>query len=105
MECKTFKWTDSGNHLRLPQGEAEAWQRDRDPMALYERRLCEMGVLNDAMAGQFRARVDARVEAAIASARRSPGPSPEDGLDDVYAVPDLAGFENLTGAFRSRAGP
>ncbi len=102
LECKTFKWTDSGNHMRLPKDEAEAWQRDRDPMALYERRLRELGVLNDAMAGQFRARVDARVEAAIAFARRSPGPSPEDGLDDVYAVPDLTGFENLTGLPKPR---
>ena len=44
-----------------------------------------MGVLNDAMAGELRERVDARVEAAIEFARRSPDPAPEDGLDDVYA--------------------
>ena len=97
LECKTFKWTDSGNHLRLPKDEAEAWQRDRDPMALYERRLREMGVLNDALASELRERTDARIEAAIEFARRSPDPAPEDGLNDVYAAPDLTGFENLSG--------
>jgi 2-oxoisovalerate dehydrogenase E1 component len=97
LECKTFKWTDSGNHMRLPKEEAEAWQRDRDPVTLYERRLREMGVLNDAIASELRERTDARIEAAIEFARRSPHPAPEDGLNDVYAAPDLTGFENLSG--------
>ena len=97
LECKTFKWTDSGNHLRLPKEEAEAWQRDRDPIALFERRLREMGVLNDSTTDALRERTGARVEAAMAFALQSPHPAPEDGLDDVYANAELTGFANLSG--------
>ena len=76
LECKTFKWTDSGNHLRLPKDEAEAWQRDRDPVS-----CLRAAAARDGCAGRpagrrsSRARVEARVEAAIAFARCSPEPA------------------------------
>ncbi len=87
LECKTFKWTDSGTNLRMPKEESDDWRLHRDPVKLFEARLLSIGALDAAGAEAIRARVNARLDAAIAFARRSPDPAPADGLDDVYATP------------------
>ncbi len=87
LECKTFKWTDSGANLRMPKEESDDWRLHHDPVKLFEARLLGEGVLDAADVEAIRARVAARLDAAIAFARRSPDPAPADGLDDVYATP------------------
>lgn len=87
LECKTFKWTDSGTNLRMPKEESDDWRIHRDPVKLFEARLRSEGILDTAGAEAIRERVNARLDAAIAFARRSPDPAPTDGLDDVYAMP------------------
>lgn len=87
LECKTFKWTDSGNNLRLPREEVEEWRAHRDPVKLFSARLEELGLLNRAVDQEINQRVCERLEAAIAYAHRSPDPEPEEGLDEVYSTP------------------
>lgn len=87
LECKTFKWTDSGSNLRLPQEEAEYWKTHRDPVKLYQTKLEELGVLDAGTDEEIRHRVNGRLDAAIAYARQSEDPSPEEGLDEVYSMP------------------
>ena len=87
LECKTFKWTDSGNNLRLPKEEVEHWQTHKDPVKLYKAKLEELGILDAATDEEIRKRVNERLDAAIAYARQSEDPSPEEGLDEVYSMP------------------
>jgi 2-oxoisovalerate dehydrogenase E1 component len=86
LECKTFKWTDSGTNRRLPKELAEEWMTQRDPVAMFRQRLVEQGALGEAEDVAVRARVTARVDRAVEFARASPDVSPTDGLDEVYAT-------------------
>lgn len=86
LECKTFKWTDSGSNLRLPKEEAEYWQTYKDPVKLYQARLAELDLLDAATEEEIRRRVSERLDAAIAYARQSEDPMPEEGLDEVYSM-------------------
>lgn len=86
LECKTFKWTDSGTNRRLPKELAEEWQTHRDPVALFRQRLTEQGELDDAEDALIRERVKARVDHAVEFARTSPDVNPTDGLNEVYAA-------------------
>jgi 2-oxoisovalerate dehydrogenase E1 component len=87
LECKTFKWTDSGSNLRLPKEEVEYWKTHKDPVRLYQARLEELGVLDAAMDEEIRRRVNVRLDTAVAYARQSEDPSPEEGLDEIYSMP------------------
>jgi acetoin:2,6-dichlorophenolindophenol oxidoreductase subunit alpha len=60
----------------VPKEESELWQTTRDPIAMFEARLLEEGVLDPARIEQLRAGTRARVEAAVDFARRSPDTSP-----------------------------
>jgi 2-oxoisovalerate dehydrogenase E1 component len=86
LECKTFKWTDSGNNLRLPEEEVADWKSNRDPVKLYRARLEELGVLDATRDEEIQRQVNGRLDAAIAFARRSEDPTPEEGLDEVYSM-------------------
>ncbi len=87
LECKTFKWTDSGTNLRLPKELAEEWQANRDPVALFRKRLLDGGVLDERLDAAILARVKGCVDSAVAFAKASPDVAPTDGLDEVYAMP------------------
>lgn len=91
LECKTFKWTDSGSNLRLPKEESEYWQTHRDPVKLYRARLEELSVLDTAKDEEIRQRVAERLDQAITYARQSEYPAPEEGLDEVYSMPPADG--------------
>lgn len=94
LECKTFKWTDSGTNLRLPKEEVEAWQAHRDPVTLYRNTLEHQGLLDAALDDEIRQRVSRKVDAAIAYARQSEDPTSEEALDDVYSVPPGIGAQH-----------
>jgi 2-oxoisovalerate dehydrogenase E1 component len=94
LECKTFKWADSGSNLRLPKEEVEYWQTHNDPVRLYQTRLEELGMLDAATDEQIRQQVNERLDGAIAYARQSEDPSPEEGLDEAYCTPLGAGRDS-----------
>jgi len=66
-----------------PKGEADALRR-KDALKAYETRLKEQGVLDDARVKDIRDRAKARVEKAIAFARESEYPAPDEALRHVF---------------------
>ena len=74
------------------EGDAQAYRGAeldtldaRDPIPQYEARLRELGVLDDAAVAEIAASSQARVDAAIAFAKESPEPAPQEALEDVFA--------------------
>jgi TPP-dependent pyruvate/acetoin dehydrogenase alpha subunit len=88
IECKTYRWrahTERREQAdpRSP-AELEAW-RQKDPIALLERRLREQGELDaSGLQAMERESMNA-LEAAVAFAEASPFPRPEQAVEDVFA--------------------
>ncbi len=88
LECKTYRYR---GHSRFEKPnyrtdeELQAWQA-RDPIQRFEQQLRERGVLSDAEPGQVRTAVRAKLEEAIAFARRSPEPPPDVAMRYVFAA-------------------
>jgi len=87
LECKTFKWTDSGSNLRLPQEKVDFWQSHRDPVKLFKTKLEALAVLDAATDETIKRRVNEKLEAAITYGRESAEPAPEEGFTEVYSMP------------------
>ncbi|MEY2430960.1 MAG: acetoin:2,6-dichlorophenolindophenol oxidoreductase subunit alpha [Acidimicrobiaceae bacterium] len=88
VEAKTYRYYDhvGVKGMRIPyrsQDEVDEWLA-RDPIALLELRLSELGVLSVDQAAAVHDATQAEVAAAIAFAESSPLPDPADLLDDVY---------------------
>ena len=89
LECKTFRWrTHSESRGNPPDprpaGEIELSQ-SHDPVPGFIDRLVEQGVATREQLQQTDEEIAAVVEAAIAFAKSSPLPNPEDALTDVFA--------------------
>jgi TPP-dependent pyruvate/acetoin dehydrogenase alpha subunit len=87
LELETYRFaghsrSDPG-HYRT-QDEVEAWKR-RDPIALYEARLLNEGILEAGGVAQIKAAIERELDEAVAQAHESPDPHPEDCLSDVFA--------------------
>jgi acetoin:2,6-dichlorophenolindophenol oxidoreductase subunit alpha len=73
------------------EGDAQGYRPDlagvpnRDPIAAYEARLSEAGILEGDAISQVRSEAVARVEKAIAFAKSSPLPAPDTATDYVFA--------------------
>jgi pyruvate dehydrogenase E1 component alpha subunit len=74
------------------EGDAQAYRgaelqtlQDRDPIPRYEARLRELGALDDDTVAEIAASTRAQVDAAVAFAKASPQPAPEEALEDVFA--------------------
>ena len=90
LECKTYRFYDHvgvrgmGLSYRTDD-ELKRWQ-ERDPIALFEARLAEQGVLSAKKAAAIHDEVLEQVKAGIAFAESSPFPDAATLLDDVYAA-------------------
>jgi pyruvate dehydrogenase E1 component alpha subunit len=89
IECKTYRWRghseQRGNPADpRPRGEVEMGPQ-HDPIASFTARLIEQGVITAATFKRVDEEVRAAVEEAIAFAKASPLPKPEDALLDVFA--------------------
>jgi pyruvate dehydrogenase E1 component alpha subunit len=89
IECKTYRWRihaeQRGNPADpRPQGEIDQG-RQHDPIAAFGASLVEQGVATAAALQQIDNEVQEAVAAAIAFAKSSPLPRPEDALLDVFA--------------------
>lgn len=87
LECKTFKWTDSGTNLRLCPKEVVTWQTQKDPVQLYQSKLEELGILEPSLCKDIKQRVTQKVEEAVAYGKQCSDPSPEEAVEDVYSMP------------------
>lgn len=88
LECLTYRFVGHftaekarGFKYRT-EGEIESW-RLRDPLVIFPARLKSQGICNPS---EIDADVEAQMVEAIAFARRSALPNPEDALDGMYAV-------------------
>ncbi len=89
LECRTYRFVGHftaekalGIRYRSEE-EVEAWRR-RDPLVTYPAWLREQGVVDPARVDE---EVEALLDEAVAFARQSPLPAPEEALDGMYAVP------------------
>lgn len=86
IECKTYR---HGGHSRSdachyrPKGEKEEWLK-KDPVLRMKKGLKEMKLLTEEMAGEIEEKIEEELDAAVAFARNSPDPKPEDALEDVW---------------------
>jgi 2-oxoisovalerate dehydrogenase E1 component alpha subunit len=88
IEAKTYRTgphtSDDDDRGYRPRDVTEMWRRERDPIMLFERRLREANILDDAIQQEIQQRISNMVEAAITAAERAPQPDPSEILDNVY---------------------
>lgn len=89
IECKTYRWRIHAEQRGNPQdprpnGEVEQAQR-HDPIVVFAAKLLEQGIATAADLQRLNDAAAAAVEDAIAFAKASPLPRPEDALTDVFA--------------------
>jgi len=89
LECKTYRYYDHvgvrgmGLSYRTDE-EVEQWKQ-KDPIANFEARLAEQGVLSADAAAAVHDAVRQEVDEGIAFAESSPSPAPAAVTEDVYA--------------------
>ena len=80
------------NQSYVPEGELEAWAAN-DPIDRYLRRLTDSGWAEPVELAAIDARVNAEIDAAVASCENEPLPEPLTALDSVLAEPPRAELE------------
>ncbi len=89
LECKTYRFVDHvglrGIGLKYRSDEELAEWQKRDPIEQHEKRLAEMGILDEAQAQAVHDGILAEIAEAIEFAENSPLPDPMDLLNDVYS--------------------
>ncbi len=89
LECVTYRFVghftaEKARGIKYRTDEEIAEWRKRDPLVTYPAWLRQEGICDPA---QVDAEVEAVLEEAIAFARQSSFPSPEEALDGMYAIP------------------
>ena len=92
LECLTYRWHGHfhgeeallGTKSYRTKEEIEEW-KSRCPIARYEKKLLDAGVLNQQEIDEMRKSAQEEVDRAADFARKSPLPAGEDALKDVYA--------------------
>jgi pyruvate dehydrogenase E1 component alpha subunit len=89
LECVTYRFVghftaEKARGIKYRTDEEIAEWRKRDPLVTYPAWLRQEGICDPA---RVDAEVDAVLEEAIAFARQSPFPAPEEALEGMYAVP------------------
>jgi len=89
LECMTHRWRihseQRGNPVDPRPREAVQVAQQHDPITLFGAKLQAQGVATAATLAQIDDDVHAAIEAAVAFAKASPLPQPEDALQDVFA--------------------
>jgi TPP-dependent pyruvate/acetoin dehydrogenase alpha subunit len=89
LECMTHRWRihseQRGNPADPRPREALEAAQQHDPITVFGARLQAQGVATAATLAQIDNDVRAAIEAAVAFAKESPLPQPEDALQDVFA--------------------
>jgi pyruvate dehydrogenase E1 component alpha subunit len=89
IECKTFRWRAHSEQRGNPQDprprEAVEQAQRHDPIVVFADKLQAQGIATAADLQRLHDAVAAAVDEAIAFAKASPLPRPEDALTDVFA--------------------
>jgi pyruvate dehydrogenase E1 component alpha subunit len=90
IECRTMRirgHSEADRFDYVPKALLEEWAA-RDPIAMYERRLTEAGVLTQEGARAMQDRIAREIEEGLDWAEASPEPAPESVTEGVYAEPE-----------------
>jgi acetoin:2,6-dichlorophenolindophenol oxidoreductase subunit alpha len=96
IEARTYRWHGHNEGEEAfagdyrPEAEQQSW-RDRDPVKAHAERLIAAGLLDQAGWDAIDAEEVAAVDDAVAFAKASPFPDPEEALDHLYAAPAPTG--------------
>jgi pyruvate dehydrogenase E1 component alpha subunit len=89
IECKTYRWRghhegdpNRGSRYR-PAKEVEEWMK-KCPIRRFEERLIQKKILSKEKVKTIREEIEKEIDKAIAFARESPYPNPQDLYEDVY---------------------
>ncbi len=89
IECKTYRWRGHAEQEGDPPDPRPQNEQDfgpaNDPIDKFSNRLKEQGLASDSELAQMNQEVTTAVAEAIAFAKASPMPNPEDALTDVFA--------------------
>jgi pyruvate dehydrogenase E1 component alpha subunit/2-oxoisovalerate dehydrogenase E1 component alpha subunit len=89
IEVMTYRrkgHAEHDNQSYVPKGEMDYWEA-RDPIDRYDKRLTETGWVTVAERAALRARIDAELDAAVATAEHEPLPEGPTSIDGVYVDP------------------
>jgi TPP-dependent pyruvate/acetoin dehydrogenase alpha subunit len=87
LECKTYRWY---GHSEIDPAkyrtneEVEAWKK-KDPVAAFQRKLREMGLLDDATVQAVKIKITADIDAAVEFAESSPYPDASELAEHIWA--------------------
>lgn len=87
IECKTMRMKGHAEHddaRYVPKELLEKW-RKRDPIALYEKFLCEKNLLTAEEKAAIEGRIEKEIREDVAFAEASPFPAPEEAARPVWA--------------------
>jgi 2-oxoisovalerate dehydrogenase E1 component alpha subunit len=88
VEAKCYRLTphssDDDDRRYRSREEVDSW-KTRDPLPRFQRQLLELGVLEEALDRQVRARVTSEVDEATEFAEQAPWPRGEEAMEHVYA--------------------
>lgn len=94
IEAKTYRYREHAEFGGLDSSiptyrsaeEVASWM-ERDPLPTFRARLEKDGALTDEALSAIESEVEAEIEEAVAFAKASPFPDPEEAFDDLYANP------------------
>lgn len=93
IEAKTYRirgHSEGDPALYRSKEEVEYW-KGKDPIPRAHQYLLENGIATEAQLAEFRANIMALMDEAVAFAKASPWPEPEEALDDVYTTLKVEG--------------
>jgi acetoin:2,6-dichlorophenolindophenol oxidoreductase subunit alpha len=86
IECKTYRWyghSEIDPAKYRTKEEVESWKK-KDPVATFEKRLIEEGVLTEAQKNKFVQEINKEMDEAIEFAESSPYPDPSEITNFVW---------------------
>jgi pyruvate dehydrogenase E1 component alpha subunit len=87
LECKTYRFYahyEGDAQKYRAQQEVEKWKSEKDPIAQLRSKLIHSGISEKEELTLIDNEAKKEIEDAVAFARASPWPSPEETLEDVY---------------------
>jgi pyruvate dehydrogenase E1 component alpha subunit len=87
IECKTYRWHGHSEHDKAfyRSDEELAMWKSRDPIPTFATYLRTRHLLDDQKLKDIETRVTATIDEAVEFAMRSPDPSAEEAVTDLYA--------------------
>jgi acetoin:2,6-dichlorophenolindophenol oxidoreductase subunit alpha len=87
LECKTFKYTDSGSNLRLEKEEIESWKKNKDPVRLFKDKLFGLKVLDSKTDEKIIEEISEEIRQALDFAKSCKYPPEQEAFKDVFSMP------------------